>query len=384
MLDIMLSLDATGSEIFSGSWPSIQSAVVQFINVVNPTLTDPRGARIGIARFAGIKCTWYDDTNDGLMNVYSTSTPASEYRPPCVDDRTVLTRLTADKQLLLKLANNSGASACPASSVYPAGQSIAEYACPLRHAHYAAPAALGSGFAQDICRDGGVACDGGTPMYMRWWPQTPGFSGAPYFTGTKLPNAFSVLSESTPPPPDASPAFYAWSTANGGRNDAARGNNARKVLVMFTDGQNEAFPTAQVQPDPAFPEDVGAYAAQARALADSLKLGPDQQAGTDDDVEIFVVGYFCTPYDNSPPGSSSSSFCKSRLAATASPHPCPGATYPPSGATPSSVDDLLVALSSSSPGSCDRYFPLSKTETTTLPQLFAGLAGTISRGQLTQ
>jgi hypothetical protein len=109
-----------------------------------------------------------------------------------------------------------------------------------------------------------------------------------------------------------------------------------------------------------------------------LKLGPDQQPGTDDDVEIYVVGYFCTPYS-----SADSSFCKSRLAGTSSPHPCPGPTYP-TGATSSAVDDLLVTISSSTAGSCDHYYPLSKTETTSLPQLFSQLAGTISRGQLTQ
>jgi hypothetical protein len=45
---------------------------------------------------------------------------------------------------------------------------------------------------------------------------------------------------------------------------------------------------------------------------------------------------------------------------------------------------LLVSISSSAPGTCDHYYPLSKTETTSLPQLFTALAGTISRGQLTQ
>jgi hypothetical protein len=155
---------------------------------------------------------------------------------------------------------------------------------------------------------------------------------------------------------------------------------------MFTDGQNEAWPTGQATPDPAFPEDVtqSGYGNQVQTLAQRLKLGPDQVAGTADDVEIFVVGYFCTPYDSSPPGTSATSFCKSLVAATAAPHPCPGPTYPPTGVATSSIDDLLVSISSSAPGTCDHYYPLSKTETTSLPQLFTALAGTISRGQLTQ
>jgi hypothetical protein len=141
-----------------------------------------------------------------------------------------------------------------------------------------------------------------------------------------------------------------------------------------------------VAPDPAFPEDVTqtGYGSQVQTLAAHLRAGPDQLAGTADDVEIFVVGYFCTPYSAAPPGTSASAFCKSQLAATAYPHPCPGPVYPPSGFTPSSIDDLLVSISSSKAGTCDHYYPLSKTETTSLAQLFTALAGTISRGQLTQ
>jgi hypothetical protein len=249
----------------------------------------------------------------------------------------------------------------------------------LQHVAYAATEATTGAYAKDICLDGGVNCAGGSLRQMPAWPQTPGWLGPPYFTGTKLVNAFTVLSEVDPPPADPSSMYYAWNQASGGRNDPLSGNNAHKVMVMFTDGQNEGWPTAGVNPDPAYPESVAGYTSQMQTLASHFKDGPDLAPGTADDVEIFVVGYFCTPYDTS-----ASSFCKSRLAATPAPHRCPGPQYPPSGVATSSIDDLLVGISSSTPGTCDHYFPLSKTETTSLAQLFAGLAGTISRGQLTQ
>jgi hypothetical protein len=53
--------------------------------------------------------------------------------------------------------------------------------------------------------------------------------------------------------------------------------------------------------------------------------------------------------------------------------------------TTSAIDDKLNQLTSSTPGSCDHYYPLGKTETIqSLPGLFQALAGRISRGQLTQ
>jgi hypothetical protein len=45
------------------------------------------------------------------------------------------------------------------------------------------------------------------------------------------------------------------------------------------------------------------------------------------------------------------------------------------------VDNLLRDASSSTPGTCDHYFALGKGES--LPAVFQALAGTISRGQLT-
>ncbi len=321
MVDVMLSLDTTGSEVIAGSFPSIQQAVVDFINQMNPTTSDPRGPRIGIARFAGIKCDY------NASGVYGGSGT-----PPCTDDMTVLSGLTGDKQTLLKIANNSGTAACPVG--------VSPFGCPLSHVTYTAP------HASSYCQ-------------MGWY--------CPYYTGTKLPNGINVM---------GSGASTAWSTANGGRNDSPPGAGwARKVMVLMTDGQDEAWPDPSMNQG-FFPQSVSGWDTQVQTAAASLKLGPDGVAGTPDDVDLYVVGYFCT--DQSGFGSQ---FCQSQLARTASPHPCPSATLPPA-ASRSAIDNLLIAISSSSPGTCDRYYPLAKTES--LPLLFQQLVGTISRGRLTQ
>jgi hypothetical protein len=121
---------------------------------------------------------------------------------------------------------------------------------------------------------------------------------------------------------------------------------------------------------------VATYDTNVQSMATALQNGADGLPGTYDDVEIYVVGYFCTPY-------LSNQFCQSTLA-DASPHGCPGPTWPPAVA-PSAIDTLLNSVASSSAGTCDHYFPLSKSEAvTTLPALFSALAGRISRGQLTK
>src|SRR5262249_30082019 len=105
--------------------------------------------------------------------------------------------------------------------------------------------------------------------------------------------------------------------------------------------------------------------------ANALKLGADGAAGTADDVEIYVIGFYCTPY-------AAGSWCSSSLA-DASPHGCPRSAMPPSA---SATDNLLRNVSSSTPGTCDHYFPIKKSED--LPALFRTLAGSIARGRLTQ
>jgi Flp pilus assembly protein TadG len=378
MLDVFLSLDTTGSLVSSNNLydyttsrggTTVQQAVTAFITQMNPNTTDPRGPKIGIGRYAGVRCTFYDDNGNGIMDTYTAINPQSEYRAPCTDDETILTPLTNDQQLLLTIANNSGTAPCPGS--------ITAYACPIQHAPY-------------MLAPGGIALNGASPYWPAW---------GPYYTGTKEPNAICLVNPAdglcNEAPASVSSAGFAWSTANGARNCSSwpcptgtSGNQARRVQVIMTDGQDEAWPTSfvnPINPDPAFPESIPGYDTNFKQLATNLKTNPAPDGGPQ--VEIFVIGYFCTGPPGPGPASYTSgqyppnNFCQSKLAYTSVPRACPGPSYTV-GSTGSPVDDLLVAVSSSTAGTCDHYFPMSKNES--LSTLFADMAGTISRGQLTQ
>ncbi len=342
MIDIFLTLDLTGSMELSGTndLSQLRRAVVQFVGQFSLTTADPRSPRIGMARWAGIKCGWDRSADWMYGDRYIDLGPGtSEYVGPCSDDVTVLTNLTASAPTLVKLADNTGTGTCPP------GMSI--FACPLVSWRYTAPV---------------VAGPSTTPLGLRYNGSNLG-SYYPTYTGTKLPNAISVLNNG---------GYYGFATANGGRNDASGEGWARKVVVLMTDGYNELWP---VYGNPA--GDASPWDGEVVSRAAALKLGPDGTAGTVDDVEVYVVGFFCTPYSTS--SSAPQKWCRSRMADTPAPHPCPG---PWNQAQASAIDSLLRDVSSSSPGTCDRYFPLRKTED--LPQMFTVLAGQIARGRLTR
>jgi Flp pilus assembly protein TadG len=338
MVDVMLTLDTTGSEVISGSLGSIQQAVGAFITTMSPSTTDPRGPKIGIARFAGIQCQY---------DIYA------NYNVGCVDDYAVLTPLTDDRTILNAVANGPSGSPCP-TGAYAAG------GCPIQHLYYRA-----SDRAKSV-----------DPIHDPYMPWGSGGSQkwAPGYTGTKLPNGFTAVGMSGTTITSGAGTKYAWDSTNGGRVDSTPNTamNARKVLVLMTDGKNENWPT----PGPGSPEDPATYDTNVVGMANRLRNGADGIAGNYDDVEIYVVGYFCTPYG-------SNQFCLGALADTL-PHGCPGPVYPPPGTIPSAIDDLLNSVASkSTPGSCDHYYPLSKSEPAGLAGLFQSLAGRISRGQLT-
>ena len=344
MVDVMLSLDLTGSMELSGTndLAHLRSAVVSFINQVNLTANSPRGPQVGMARFAGIMCGW--NRSSKTETTINLGPGPSEYVGPCTDDETVLSGLTQDKSSLLTIADNSGGTSCPPS--------IAQFACPLVSWTYSAPVV--SGMPQV------------TPRGMTYNGQSFG-SLNPTYTGTKLPNAISVVSNGS---------FYAWSTANGGRNDPTGVGVAHKVLVMITDGNDELWPAFGM------PAGVSSSAWDTQVVqeANALKLGPDGIAGTADDVEIYVVGFYCTPYSSASSNGTNPNWCTSKLADTAQPHPCPSSTWQPALASP--TDTLLYEISSSTPGTCDHYFPIKKTEN--LPQLFQMLGNQIAWPRLTQ
>jgi hypothetical protein len=183
----------------------------------------------------------------------------------------------------------------------------------------------------------------------------------------------------------------AWQSAPEGARPSAH-----RVLVLMTDGDNN-----KTEPDPAnkwtyltwntgctttwvtSPVDwwngkpwcwssPDAWAAmQNQSVSNSASISA-ATAARNAGIEIFTVGFFS---DNDPevPGGGS----ESQL--TGPPALCPAPVTPASAST---EDQLLISMSSSSPGSCDHYYPLSKQQGS-LPGVFSAIAARIKRMRLT-
>ena len=401
MVDVMISLDLTGSMEMSGTndLVHLRSAVDAFLDQMQLSTTNPRGTRVGIARWAGVNCSWYRGTsssppsgvadNDRYIDwTRGPSSSTGEYVNPCHDDATVLSYLSQDKDRLKKISSNSGGATCPSAPSAPATPApyspdqMSDYACPLSSWRY--PWSL-------------VPQVHGTPT-TQLGVQDHTWSG---YTGTKLSNALKIVNGTTT-------GCYAWGTSTtacptNGRNDPASADGlARKVLVIMTDGFSQSGTEGLPQSYPTYTTvrtPVTNLAApnswddEAIDLADRLKRGPDNNiATTEDNVEIYVVGFMCVGYNSS---TSSSNWCRSRAAAhgtvAAGTHPCPNATIPTvasnrfsyaSNSVAPGVDEILNNISSSPSGSCSHYFPIAKSEGADLPQLFRIMAGSIARGRL--
>lgn len=431
MIDVMLSLDLSKSMDMGGSdLTNLQAATKAFISQMKIDASNPRSTQLGIARWAGVKCSWRrgavptltatptltvtptrtpnplftrtptprpgstaTPTRTPTQTPTPTATPApdtnqgsdgdtsidfgigppntgafntrSEYVAPCTDDSTVITNLTQNIDTLNKIADNSGTGTCPTG--------MSGFACPLQSWTFPisqVPVVWGTPVAAT-----GIQNNNGT---------SASWIGA---TGTRLPAAIDVVSNGS---------YYAWSDANGGRNGTGGAGLARKVLVIMTDGFSQSVFNVSSCVDIPSTLNVCSWDAEAVTKANTLKAGPDGNIATpEDNVEIFVVGFFCTPYNTS---TSQNNWCRSRAAATGSvasnSHPCPGATgallplagantfsYASNSVTPG-VDEILNNISSSTPGTCDHYFPIAKSEGSSLPQLFRVVAGAITRGRL--
>jgi Flp pilus assembly protein TadG len=364
-VDVMMSLDLTGSMEASGTndLQQLRQAVVDFANQMNPDVNNSLGPKIGIARWAGIYCSWARvGDNDSKVDVWS----PSEYGSPCYDDKTVLTNLTFTKSTLIKIADNSGGGTCPGAAGAPLN-----LGCPLDHRERYPYQTNGTAVnpTDYQCKLFGFEYDCGN---------------LPAATGTKMPNGVSVVCNlgglaqawSTASPNGCySSGYYAWSTANGGRNGTGSDPYARKALVLMTDGVNEtvSVPNFSSPPDG---QTAGQWATDVVTMANTLKRGPDNTTGTTDDVDIYVVGFFCTPYSATGTGTPER-WCKSAMA-DITPHPCPSPTW--NAGQASTTDTLLRSISSSTAGGCEKYYPIKKTES--LPQLFQNIAGSIARGRL--
>ena len=369
MVDVMLSLDLSLSMELSGSndLPDLRTAVSQFLDQLQLDINDPRGSQVGIARWAGLRCSWYRSDGDMYVDVDRGPTTmagnASEYYAPCADDKTVLSNLTNDKAKLLKIAlNTASPAACPTG---PEG-AITNFACPLTSWRNS---------ANTFTRVAGTPIPTLTPQTATAFQQgNSGTTNSDSYraTGTRIPAAISVVN-------NTATGYYAWSNANGGRNGQAEVGYARKVLVIMTDGFNQ-FPAGVPSNYPN--GDPTAWNTEMKTLATTLKRGADGILGNADDVEIYMVGFFCTPYNSS---SSESNWCRSRAAGILDAngkHPCPNGVKPTSSSIMSSLDNDLNDVSSSASGTCTHYFPISKSTGESLPQLFRVIAGSIARGRL--
>jgi hypothetical protein len=176
-------------------------------------------------------------------------------------------------------------------------------------------------------------------------------SGSGVVTGTNVRNAFDIALNKS-----INPIWNLYETSRGGRAES------KKFLVIMTDGLNQALPI-----------DDNTANTLTTIAANAMKSGPNNTVDTPcfqtttppcDDVEIYTVGFFDGNQSNfdGPPA-----LCG--IGNTAIP------------ANPSTFDSILIAASTSTPGTCDHYFPLKKGQD--LPQVFTAIATDILRGQLT-
>jgi Flp pilus assembly protein TadG len=371
MVDVILSLDTTfsmddtfckKSQCYNGM-DELRRAAVEFVDQMNPDPAAPFGPKVGMARFQGEMCYWKksggsangDDKMDTALGEWTVDSATGA----CLDDKTVLSKLTFDKDDLIKISDNSGTGTCGSLASYKHPMKDDKNGCPLKASNYT-PIDISTGAkANDHVyrrtpHDSSNLCDD---------------NAFPTGSSTKIGNGVTV----TQSQPYNSAGGYLWSTANGGRNDPATVGYARKVLVLMTDGRNTDGPYFCGS----WPGSTASQRnTQALAAANALKLGPDGVAGTLDDVEIYTVGFMCAPY-------ASGTDCASAISGSTGvtePYKCPGPTWPTTSPAPSYEDTLLRDMSSSKAGTCDHYYPLQKTDD--LPQLFRVIAGSIARGKL--
>lgn len=337
LIDVVVAVDTTRSEVISGSIPTIQDAIVAFIDAMGPDENDRRSPRIALVRFQGLDC---DKDHDGDI-ILST----------CNDDVTVLTDtgitgddvLSGDADALRWTAKNT-------SNLSPCLNTT--YGCPVDYVSTSTDSTKLSNAINVVLR--GNYANTGTPVRT-------GMTGTSSF-GSK----------------------YIFE-ASGNRSDNTVGGNgyAKKVLIMMTDGDN-LVPNGYTTSVNGYAATTTGWNTAVKDSARTLRAGHDGTVGTQDDVEIYTVNFQCAYTGDT------SSSCTSDLAARGpNNHLCgAGSTSVPNTTDTSTGDEVLMDVSSSKrDGSgnllnCDHYFPLLKNEG--LPDLFRQLAGTISRGALTE
>jgi Flp pilus assembly protein TadG len=345
LIDVVVAIDTTLSEQLSSSIPQLQNATDQFVEAMAPDPSDPRGPRIALIRFQGEKCSQWPDSHGNYVTTY----------PNCADDVTVLTD--------------------PSTTSHPTYIGPSTGATILSSDRNSLERTALDNVTTGTCMDNYYACG---LSYV-----------ATNSDSTRLSNPLNVVlqgnySNQKGGLPCSSPGCTAFGTnylftASGSRNDNSVGGAgyAKKVLIMMTDGENQV---PSHTPNGTF--SASTWDTDAMTSAKTLRAGPDTQIGTQDDVEIYTINFQCTHVGDYPAS------CMSALASRGpGNYECgTGSTSVPADASPSDTE-LMEISSSKRDGSgnllnCDHYFPLLKTDS--LPQLFRQLAGTISRGALTQ
>ncbi|HLH27228.1 MAG TPA: pilus assembly protein TadG-related protein [Chloroflexota bacterium] len=137
----------------------------------------------------------------------------------------------------------------------------------------------------------------------------------------------------------------------------------RRVLILETDGTVCRYET---------PFSKAQSEARARALATNMKNNPTSFLG----VEIFVIMFWETSasqscYDMNTDDS----------VGTAYPN-CPAATSLANTGTRTPIDDYLISISSSTPNTCDHYFPWNKTNGANLANAYREILKRIAVGKI--
>jgi alpha-tubulin suppressor-like RCC1 family protein len=175
-------------------------------------------------------------------------------------------------------------------------------------------------------------------------------------SGTYIRGGFAIAQDIT-----LTPDWDLFAAAKGGRPEAKR------FLIVMTDGQNNAGISSALA-------DLRTTQAAAR-----IKPGINQTQETPclqtttppcDDIVVYTIGFFDLGESNwdGPPR-----LCGPDKAAS-------GGAVVSSLPAPSSVDTMLLNASSSTPGLCDKYIPLAKSDS--LPKVFEVIVSDILRGQL--
>ncbi|MDQ6670454.1 MAG: pilus assembly protein TadG-related protein [Chloroflexota bacterium] len=428
--DIFLSIDESFS-MSDSDMAQLQRAAHLFVQTLNPT-TDQYSPKIAIAAFQGIRYTAeYSDMSTGKYTVAGLA------------DSLILTHLTNKAQDLYHLIDGDPSNpGCPYFSISQDQPWMPYSVFPptgidKEGKKYGKDGVYTGGYDPN---KQGIYVEGYAPAYTESTSQPP--VPNPPFTqfacplrqdkkgdtsGRFIRNAitaafvpsvwdpFPIDSVRHPRGQQRDPlaTWDAFSWQHGGRDGLQSDGTtrdpappAKRVLIVMTDGLNtiEPIPPGSrctgLNPDGTSSEpQCGALNNQSFArydpahmqpangamtgtgtdadsvtvqAANAAKLGPDGSSAagkTADDIEIYTIGFY--------------GHNESGLTSASAPPMCPAPVLTAGMQSQMQrADKVLLGVSSSSPNSCDHYFPVDKSANQGLATIFASIAGRIKRAQL--